>query len=82
MRTLLARAAEDEDASVIFLREEFETGGVFKGMDFVLLGEFLGKGDTKLVEIGQGILGNLRAGGTTQEEGSLGFLDGFRGFFV
>lgn len=39
VRALLAVGAEDEKAGIVFLREEFEGGGVFEGVDVVFLGE-------------------------------------------
>ena len=51
-------------------------------MDIVLLGELAGERDTKLVEVGDGVLSYLGACGAAEEEGSLGVLDGFRRLFV
>jgi hypothetical protein len=51
-------------------------------VDFILLGEFLGEGPAKGVEVCEGVLGDLGTGGAAEEEGSFGVLDGFGGFFV
>lgn len=40
MRTLFRVAGKDDKGGVIFLRKEFEGGGVFKGVDSVFFGEF------------------------------------------
>ena len=51
MRAFLARGAEDEEGGVVLLGEELERGGVFEGMDFVFLGEFLGEWEVELVQV-------------------------------
>lgn len=49
-------------------------------MDLILLGELLGQGNSKLVEVCDCVLGYLRAGCSPQEKGFLGVLNGFRRF--
>lgn len=73
---LLAGAAKDEEGGVILFRKELEAGGVLEGVDGVLLGELLGQGLAQLEEIVQGILYDLRAARTPEEEDGLGVLDG------
>lgn len=51
-------------------------------MDGVLLGEFLGEWNAELVQVCEGVLGDLRAGCSTEKEGGFGVLDCFWGFFV
>lgn len=45
-------------------------------MDGVLLGELLGQWLPKGIELAEGVLDNLRAGGTAEKEGRLRILDG------
>ena len=45
-------------------------------MAIVLLAEFLGQRLAQSIQIDQSVLGDLRAGGATQEEGLLGVFDG------
>lgn len=82
VRALLGRGAEDEQRGVVFLAEELERRGVLEGVDLVLLGELLGQRDPELVQVGDGVLGDLGAGGAAEEEGIFGVLDGFGGFLV
>lgn len=82
VRTLLAAAAEDEQRGVVLLGEELERGGRLERVDGVLLGELLGERHAQLVQVGEGVLDDLRAGCAAQEEGRLGVLDGFGGFLV
>lgn len=51
-------------------------------MDGILFREFFCQGDTQLIEVGEGILGNLGAGCAAEEECAFGVFDGFGGFFV
>lgn len=62
VRPLLLAAPKDEEGGVVLLGEEFERGGVFKGVDGVLLGEFLGEREAERMEVGEGVLRDLRAG--------------------
>jgi hypothetical protein len=82
VRAFLGRRAEHQDRGIVLLAEELERRGVLEGVDLVLLGELLGQRDPELVEIGDGVLRDLRAGAATQEEGGLGILNGFRSFLV
>lgn len=77
--TLFRAAAKDEKRGIVFFRKEFERRGVFKGVDGVLFGEFLGEGLAQGKEVGEGVLGDLRAGGAAEEEDGFGVLDGFWG---
>lgn len=78
---LLGGGAEDEDGGVVLLREELERGGVLEGVDGVLLRELLGEGLAEGVELREGILGDLGAGGAAEEEGDFGVFGGF-GLFL
>lgn len=78
---LLGGGAEDEEGGVVLLGEELEGGGVLEGVDGVLLGELLGQGLAQLVEVVEGVLGHLGAGGAAEEEDRLGVLDGLGGAF-
>ena len=71
---LLGAAAKDHQGGVILLAEELEGGGVLEGVDGVLLGELLGEGLAQGVQVGQGILGDLGAGGAPEEEAGLRVL--------
>lgn len=51
-------------------------------MDGVFLCEFLGEGLAQGKEVGEGVLGDLGAGGAAEEEDGLGVLDGFWGAFL
>lgn len=44
---------EDEEAGVVFLREELEGGGVFEGVDGVFLGEADGVRAFEGVQVGE-----------------------------
>jgi len=59
MWAFLGCRAKDEHRGVVFLGEELERGSIFERMDFVFLRELLGEGDTQLVEVCEGILGDL-----------------------
>lgn len=59
MRALLLTASKDEEGGIVLLGEELERGGVFKRVDGVLLGEFLGERKTERIQVGEGVLGNL-----------------------
>ena len=52
MRPLFAVVAEDEEAGVVLLAEEFERGGVGEGVDVVFLGEADAEGPFEGVEVG------------------------------
>jgi hypothetical protein len=82
MRALLGRGAEDEERGVVLLAEELQGRGVVERVDLVLLGEFLGQWDAQLVQVGERILGDLRAAAAAEEECGFGVLDGFGGSFV
>ena len=76
MRALLARAAEDEEAGVVLLGEELEGGRVLERVNGILLCELLGEGLAEGVELVEGVLDDLRAVRTAEEEACLGVLDG------
>lgn len=76
VRALLARAAKDEQAGVVLLREELERRRVLEGVDGVLLCELLGERLAHGVQLRQGVLHYLRAGGAAEEEARLGVLNG------
>jgi hypothetical protein len=82
MRPFLARGSENEDRSIVLFREELKRCGVFEGVDGILFGELFGQGDTQLIQVGQGILNDLRAGCAAKEEGGFGVLKGLGGLFV
>jgi hypothetical protein len=77
VRSLVLRAAEAEKTGVVLLGEELEGGGIVEGMDGVLLAELLGEGNTEGVELVEGVLDDLRAGGAAEKEAGFGVLDGF-----
>lgn len=77
MGSLLLAASEDEETGVVLLREELERAGVFKGVDRILLGELLGEREAEGVEVVEGILDYLRAGGSAEKETLFGVLDCF-----
>lgn len=79
---LLGAAAKDHERGVVLLGEELERRGVLEGVDRVLLGELLGERDAQLVQVGEGILHDLRARGAAQEEARLGVLDGLGGLLL
>ena len=66
--------AEEQQAGVVFLREEFERGGVGERVDVVFFGESDAVGAFEGVEVGQERGGQGGAGGAAEEEG------GFRVF--
>ncbi len=51
MWTFLARASEYHDRSIVFLAEELEGGSIVERVDVILLGELLGEGNVKLIEV-------------------------------
>lgn len=77
--SLLGAAAEDEEGGVVLLGEELERRGILEGVDGVLLGELLGERLAQGEEVGEGVLGYLRAGGAAEEEDRLWVFDGFGG---
>lgn len=79
MRSLFRAAAKDEEGGIVLFRKEFERRGVFKGVDGVFFGEFLGEGLAEGKQVGEGVLGDLGAGGAAQEEDRFGVLDGLWG---
>lgn len=82
VRALLGRGPEDEHRGVVLLAEELERRGVLERVDLILLGELLGERDPQLIEVGDGVLGDLRAAAAAQEEGGFGVLDGLGGLLV
>lgn len=77
MWSLLLRAAKDKETGIVLLREELERGGVIEWVNGVLLGELLGERNTEGVELVEGILDDLGAGGAAEKEAGLGVFDGF-----
>ena len=53
MRALFAMVPKEEQAGVVFLREEFERGGVGEGVDVVFLGEAHAVGAFERIEVGE-----------------------------
>ena len=51
MWSFLAMARKQKERGIVFLGEEFETGRIFKGMYWVLFGEFDSIGTFEGVEI-------------------------------
>jgi len=82
MWAFLAGGTEDQNRSVVLLGEEFERCGVFEWVDGILLSKFLSERDPQLVEVGEGVLNDLRAGCAAQEERGFGILCRLRSFFV
>lgn len=79
VRALLGAAAKDEEGGVVLFGKELERRGVLEGVDGILLGELLGERLAQGEEVGEGILGDLRAGGAAEEEDGLWVLDGLWG---
>lgn len=75
---LLGGVAEDDNGGVVLLGEELDRVGVVEGVDVVLLHEALREGLAELVELVEGILGDLRARRSAEEEGCLGILSVWR----
>ena len=82
MRAFFAVVPEDEQTGVIFLREEFERGGVGEGVDVVFLGEADAVGAFEGVEVGEEGGDQGGAGGTAEEESRFGVFgrEGLAGF--
>lgn len=51
MWSFLAMARKQKERGIVFFREEFEAGRIFKGMYWVLLGKFDGIGTFERMEI-------------------------------
>jgi len=63
------------------LGEEFETRGIFEGVDGVFFGEADGIGAFERMEIGEQRIDEGGGGGAAKEEGRFGVFDGKRFFF-
>lgn len=74
MGTLLLAATKNEETGVVLFGEKLERGGVVKGMDGVLLGELLSERLAHLMKVVEGILDDLRACCSAEEEARLGIL--------
>ena len=82
MRAFFAVVAEEQQAGVVLLREEFQRGGVGERVDVVFLGEADAVRAFEGVQVGQegGDQGGAR--GAAEEEGRFGVFgtEGFAGF--
>lgn len=75
-------AGVDEDGGIVLVGEELEGGGIFKGVDVVLLVEFDAERTLEGVEVFEGELGDFAGVGVAQEEGGAWILDYLRAFVL
>lgn len=68
MGSLFRVRGEDEERGVVFLREEFETAGVFEGVDGVFLGEADGEGPFERLQVRHEVAEQVGGAGAFEEE--------------
>ena len=75
-------AAEDQEAGVILLAEEFERGRIFEWVNWVLLGESERERSFEGVQVCEGELDDFGTGAAAEEECRFGIFVGLGGFLV
>ena len=69
---------ENKEGGIVLLREEFEGGRIFEGVEIVLFGKADGEGSFELVEIADEELSYLGTGGVAEKESGFGVFGGLR----